>query len=58
MPEVEIKLDDFCLNAIKTVENYLDIKRIIKLAEEPKFNSYIGFNEIMDRFTNEKSMVE
>lgn len=54
MPEVEIKLDDFCLNAMKTVENYLDIKKIIKLAEEPKFNNYIGFKEIIDRFTDRK----
>jgi cobyric acid synthase len=54
VPEVEIKLDDFCYNAMKTVENYLDIEKIIKLAEEPKFNNYIGFKEIMDRFTNRK----
>ncbi len=52
MPEVEIKLDDFCLNAMKTVENYLDFEKIIKLAEEPKFNDYIEFQEILDRFTN------
>jgi hypothetical protein len=39
---------------MKTVENYLDIEKIIKLAEEPKFNNYIGFKEIMDRFTNRK----
>jgi cobyric acid synthase len=54
MPEVEIKLDDFCLNAIKTIENYLDIEKIIKLAEKPKFNNYMGFKEIMDRFTDIK----
>jgi hypothetical protein len=58
MPEVEIKLDDFCLNAMKTVENCLDIEKIIKLAEEPKFNNYIEFNEIIDRFTNKKRKVE
>jgi cobyric acid synthase len=52
MPEVEIKLDDFCLNAMNTIENYLDIEKIIKLAEEPKFKNYIEFKEIMDRFTN------
>ena len=52
MPEVEIKLEDFCLNAMNTVENYLDIGKIIKLAEEPKFKNYIEFKEILDRFTN------
>ncbi len=54
MPEVEIKLEDFCINAMKTVENFLDIEKIIKLAEFPKFNSYIEFKEIIDRFTSRK----
>jgi cobyric acid synthase len=52
MPEVEIKLDDFCFNAIKTIEKYLDIEKFIKLAEEPNFNNYIKFEEIINRFTN------
>ncbi len=52
LPEVEIKLEDFCLNAMKTIENYLNIDKIIKLAEEPKFSNYIEFKEILDRFTN------
>ena len=51
IPEVEIKLEDFCINAMKTIENYLNIERIIELAEEPKFGNYIGFKEILDRFT-------
>ena len=54
MPEVEIKLDDFCLNAMKTVEDYIDIKKVVELAKEPKFNNYIRFEEIMDRFINGK----
>ena len=32
MPEVEIKLEDFCFNAMKTVENHLDIDIIIKIS--------------------------
>ncbi|MGB9201143.1 AAA family ATPase [Methanobacterium sp.] len=56
MPEVEIKLDDFCLNAMETAQNYLDIGKIIKLAEEPKFNNYMEFKEIIDRFTGIKEM--
>ncbi len=50
MPEVEIKLDDFCLNALKTVEKYLNVEKIIELAEVPKFNNYIEFEEIINRF--------
>jgi cobyric acid synthase len=56
IPEVEIKLDDFCLNAMDTVENYLNIEKLFKLAEEPNFNNYIGFKEIMERFTNIKEI--
>jgi cobyric acid synthase len=52
IPEVEIKLDDFCLNAMETIKNYLDVEKIIKLAEEPKFKEYLQFKEILDRFTN------
>ncbi len=53
MPEVEIKLEDFCFNAMKTVENYLDIEKIIKLAVEPKFNDYTEFKDILDHFLDE-----
>jgi cobyric acid synthase len=51
-PEVEIKLEDFCINAIKTVETNLDVDRIIKLAEKPKYRGYEEYNEILDRFSS------
>ena len=52
MPEVEIKLEDFCLNAMKTVEKYLDVDKIVELAVKPKFKGYIGYNEILSRFSS------
>ncbi len=54
IPEVEIKLDDFCYNAMKTVENYLDTEKIIKLSENPKFNHYIEFEKIINLFSGRK----
>jgi cobyric acid synthase len=50
IPEVEIKLEDFCLNAIKTVEEHLDIDRIVNLASKPNFEGYKEFEEILDNF--------
>jgi len=50
MPEVEIKLEDFCLNAIKTVENYLDLDEIVKLAATPNFSGYTDFNALLKSF--------
>ena len=54
MPEVEIKLEDFCLNAIKTVENYLDVDKILKLAEELEFKGYREYEDILDNFQYQK----
>ena len=51
IPEVEIKLEDFCLNAMKTVENYLDTDKLLKLAVKPKFNDYKTFKDILDNFS-------
>lgn len=50
IPEVEIKLEDFCLNAMKTVESYLDVDKILKLAKEPEFRGYREYKDILDRF--------
>ena len=50
MPEVEIKLEDFCLNAIKTVEKYLDLDEIVKLAATPNFSGYTDFNALLKSF--------
>lgn len=49
-PEVEIKLEEFCLNAIKTVEEYLDVGKILKIAEVPKFSGYLAFEDIISSF--------
>ncbi len=54
IPEVEIKLEDFCFNATNAVENYLNIDTILKLAAKPEFEGYIKFNDIVDKF-NKKS---
>ena len=51
IPEVEIKLEDFCLNAMKTVKNYLNTDKLLKLAVEPKFNDYNTFKDILDHFS-------
>ena len=50
-PEVEIKLEDFCLNAMKTVENYLDVNKILKLATNPEFKGYTKFEDILNLFS-------
>jgi cobyric acid synthase len=50
MPEVEIKLEDFCLNAIETVEKYLDLDEIVKLAGTPNFSGYTDFNTLLNSF--------
>jgi cobyrinic acid a,c-diamide synthase len=55
MPEVEIKLEDFCLNAMKTVESYLDVDKILKLAMEPDFKGYTNFNDILTRFSSDQT---
>jgi len=49
-PEIEIKLEDFCLSAIKTVEEHLDAYRILNLASKPAFNGYTEFQMILDNF--------
>jgi cobyrinic acid a,c-diamide synthase len=49
-PEVEIKLDDFCQNAMKTVDEYLNPDKWVELAEVPIFQGYISYQDILDRF--------
>ncbi len=49
-PEVEIKLEDFCHEAIKTVEKNLDVDRIIRMAEKPHFTGYPSYDEILKVF--------
>ncbi len=50
IPEVEIKLEDFCFNAINAVERYLDVDTILKIAAKPEFRGYTEFNDIVGRF--------
>ncbi len=45
-PEVEIKLEEFCLMALKTVEQNLDLDKIISLAKKPDFKGYKSIKEI------------
>ena len=52
-PEVEIKLDDFCQNAMKTVEKHLNPDDLIKLAEIPLFRDYMPYKDILDVFKND-----
>lgn len=49
-PEVEIKLEDFSLAALDTIEKYLDIDKIIQMAAIPKFNRYLSLKEIKNYF--------
>ena len=49
-PEVEIRYDEFCQTAYRTVEENLNVENIIELAEPVKFNDYLKFDEIKERF--------
>ncbi|MDI6643985.1 MAG: AAA family ATPase [Methanobacteriaceae archaeon] len=50
IPEVEIKLEDFCLCAMKTVEKYLNIEDIINVAKKPTFTGYLSHKSILNFF--------
>ncbi|OEC84565.1 MULTISPECIES: AAA family ATPase [Methanobacterium] len=50
IPEVEIKLEEFCLNAMKTVEEHLNMDQIFKMAEIPEFSGYLSYKEIVSKF--------
>lgn len=49
-PEVEIKLEEFCLSAIKTVEEHLNADEILKMARIPKFDGYLSYEDILSNF--------
>ncbi len=49
-PEVEIKLEDFCYMALKTVENHLELEKIIKMAKVPDFKGYMDMGSIEESF--------
>lgn len=50
-PEVEIKLEEFCLSAMKTVEEYLNIYQIMKIAQKPQFKGYLSYEYILKGFS-------
>jgi len=50
-PEVEIKLEEFCLNAMKTVEEHLHIEKIIEMAKVPQFTGYLSYEDILKGFS-------
>jgi cobyric acid synthase len=49
-PEIEINLGDFCLTAMETVENNLDIDKIISLAKKPYFRGFMSASDIEGLF--------
>lgn len=49
-PEVEIKLEEFSLMALKTVENNLDLDKILDLAKKPQFMGFLPLEEIEKTF--------
>nr|WP_255596638.1 AAA family ATPase [Methanobrevibacter sp. TMH8] len=49
-PEVEIKLEEFSRAALKTVEKHLDLEKIVKMSNIPKFKGYLSFDEIKNFF--------
>ncbi|WP_297899546.1 nucleotide-binding protein [uncultured Methanobrevibacter sp.] len=49
-PEVEIKLEEFSKVALKTIEENINLEKIIKIAEIPSFNRYLSFDEIKNFF--------
>ena len=50
-PEVEIKLEKFCLNAMKTVEEHLNVEQILKMAKIPQFTGYLPYDGILKGFS-------
>ena len=49
-PEVEIKLENFCEKAMETVKKYLDVEKIMKMAQIPHFNGYASYKDISKLF--------
>ncbi|MCE5213770.1 MAG: AAA family ATPase [Methanobacterium sp.] len=50
IPEVEIKLEEFCLNAMETVQKHMDVDKILEIADQPSFQGYLSFEQILERF--------
>ncbi|MGC9517296.1 MAG: AAA family ATPase [Methanomicrobiales archaeon] len=50
IPEVEIKLEDFCLSAMNTIDKFLNAEEILKIAKKPNFTGYMSHKSILDFF--------
>jgi cobyric acid synthase len=50
IPEVEIRLEEFCFNATETVGKYLDVEKILQIAERPEFVGYSSHKDILSNF--------
>ncbi|MDI6723861.1 MAG: AAA family ATPase [Methanobacterium sp.] len=50
-PEVEIRIEEFCSHAMKTVEEHLNVDEIIKIAKVPEFSGYISYKDIIKGFS-------
>ncbi|MGO9386571.1 MAG: cobyrinic acid a,c-diamide synthase [Methanobacterium sp.] len=49
-PEVELKLDEFCLNAMDTVNKFLNVDKIIAMADYLKFIGYTDYETVLNKF--------
>jgi cobyric acid synthase len=49
-PEIEIKLEEFCMTAMETVETHLDLEKIISMAKKPDFRGYMSLKNIENSF--------
>lgn len=50
-PEVEIRLEEFCMHAMNTVEKHLNIDQIINMAKIPQFKGYLSFEDMVKGFS-------
>lgn len=51
IPEVEMKLEEFCLHAMNTIENNMDVQKILEIAEKPVFSEYLSFEDILKLYS-------
>ncbi len=49
-PEIEIKLEDFSLTALKTIEENINLSKICSVARKPSFRGYIPIKVLEGKF--------
>lgn len=49
IPEVEIRYEDFCGKALESSERYINIDKLLEIAQPPKF-THISFRELIGKF--------